>query len=117
VRCRRAIPARAANRVNLSVEVDDGILPGEPVRIVGIAFEAPLSRIALPLRGEMIPVELHNAYRHAYRQTTTAWHIHHEGRYTEDDLPFPSHLTDAQRRDALASVARWQQELAQLRGY
>lgn len=91
-------------------------LPGEPVRIVGIAFEAPLSRIALPLRGEVIPVELHNAYRRAYRQTTTAWHIHHEGRYTEDDLPFPSHLTEAQRRDALEAVARWQQELAQLRG-
>lgn len=90
-------------------------LPGEPVRVIGIAFEQPLSRIALPLRGEVIPVELHDAYAHAYRQSTTAWRIQHEGRYTEDDLPFPSSLTDAQRRSALEAVAHWQRELDRLR--
>lgn len=90
-------------------------LPGEAVRIIGISLEAPLSRFALPLRGVVIPVELHDAYSRAYRQTMTAWHIQHEGRYTEDDLPFPSSLTDDQRQNALQAVERWQQELAHLR--
>jgi hypothetical protein len=90
-------------------------LPGEAVRIIGIPFQAPLSRLAVPLRGTVIPVELHDAYSRAYRQTTTAWHIHHEGRYTEDDLPFPTVLTDSQRHEVLEAVERWQQELARLR--
>lgn len=90
-------------------------LPGEAVRIIGIPFEAPLSRFAVPLRGTVVPVELQDAYNHAYRQTTTAWHIQHEGRYTEDDLPFPTVLTDSQRREVLQAVERWQQELARLR--
>lgn len=58
-------------------------LPDDPVRIIGIFFEQALSRIALPLREEVVPVELHSAYQRAYRQTNIAWHIQHEGRYTK----------------------------------
>lgn len=90
-------------------------LPGESVRIIGIPFASALGRFAVPLRGSVIPVELQDAYTRAYQQTTTAWHIQHEGRYTEDDLPFPSSLTDDQRRESLQAVERWQQELARLR--
>jgi hypothetical protein len=85
-------------------------LPAEAVRIIGIAFEQPLSRIALPLRGNVIPVELHEAYTQAYKQTNTAWHIQHDKRYTETDLPFPTLLSEDQRRDVFGRVKVWKEE-------
>lgn len=92
-------------------------LPDEAVRIIGIRSDAPLSRLAVPLRGMVIPAELHDAYSHAYRQSTTAWHIQHENRYVEASLPFPSSFTDEERRDLLRAVEQWQQELARLSGH
>jgi hypothetical protein len=91
------------------------LLPGAAVRVAGIEWEQPLSRLALPLRGEAIAVELHDAYTRAYRQNTTAWHLDHDGHYTEDHLPFPSLLTSDQRAEALRTAAAWQAELERLR--
>jgi len=91
------------------------LLPGAAVRVVGVSWGQPLSRVALPLRNEVIPVELHDAYTRAYRQNTTAWHLHHDEHYTEDQLPFPSLLTAEQQREALAAVHTWQVELERLR--
>jgi hypothetical protein len=89
-------------------------LPDDGVRIINVEFEQSLSRIALPLRGEVVPVELHPVYQRAYQQTTSAWHIQHEGRYTEGDLPFPSLLTGEQRQAVLEVAQAWQAKLQQL---
>ncbi len=91
------------------------LLPGAAVRVAGVNWGRPLSRVALPLRQEVIGVELHEAYTSAYRQNTTAWHLHHDTRYTEDHLPFPTLLTAEQVREALAAVHTWQAELERLR--
>ncbi len=86
-------------------------LPGDGLRIVSIALENPLSRIALPLRGEVTAMELHTAYENAYRQLTTAWHIQHRTAYQESALPFSSLMTDAQRQAAIEAVKVWQEQL------
>lgn len=86
-------------------------LPGESVRIVEVAYQQTLKRIALPLRADVMAVELHEAYTQAYSRIVTAWHIEHEGRYTEADLPLPTTLTDEQRQAALESVERWRAAL------
>jgi uncharacterized protein DUF4058 len=92
------------------------LLPGAGVRVAGVQWGQPLSRIALPLRDAVVPVELHDAYTGAYRQNTTAWHLQHDSHYSEDQLPFPSLLTAEQRGEALAAVHTWQAELERLRG-
>jgi hypothetical protein len=89
-------------------------LPGELPRVIVSEFEQPLKRFALPLRAEVIPVELHQAYERAYQRFAIAGQIQNESRYNEGDLPFPSLLTSEQRRDALSTVAEWQQTLARL---
>jgi hypothetical protein len=88
-------------------------LPGDGLRIVSIPLENPLSRIALPLRGEVTAMELHTAYENAYRQLTTAWHIQHKNGYAESTLPFSSLLTDTQRQSALAAVKMWRENITQ----
>jgi hypothetical protein len=65
-------------------------------------------------RGDAIPVETQTTYDHAYHLAAIAGHIQHEGRYTEADLPFPSLLTDQQRKIALEQAQMWQQRLLQL---
>lgn len=90
-------------------------LPGIAVWVAGVNWGEALNPLALPLRGEAIKVELHEAYTHAYQQNTTAWHLHHDGHYTEDLLPFPSLLTSAQRLEALAAIQSWRTELERLR--
>jgi hypothetical protein len=90
-------------------------LPGDAVRVVTIDLGAALPRIALPLRGEVIPLALMDAYQHGYRQNTTAWHIDRDDGYGEDNLPFPSLLADAHRAEAIAAVAAWKSELTRLR--
>jgi hypothetical protein len=74
-------------------------------------FDKALKRIALPLRADVIAIELQAAYANAYAQTLTAWHIQHEGRYTESDLPFPSTLNDKQHPSITQKITAWQTEL------
>ncbi|MDX1991435.1 MAG: DUF4058 family protein [bacterium] len=85
------------------------------LRVIGVELDQPLPRVALPLRGEVIAVELQEIYERAYRKAKTAWRIQQDGAYGEANLPFPSTLTDDQRRDALDAVARWQAKAEQLR--
>lgn len=87
------------------------LMPGLGVRVIGILWGAALPRVALPLRAEVQAVELQEAYATAYRQTNLAWHIRHERRYTEDDLPFPTLLSGDERDAALAAVTQWDQAL------
>lgn len=84
-------------------------------RLVGVAFGEPLKRVALPLRAEVVPADLEDAYRLAYRQTSLAWHIHTETQYAENALPFPSLLTTAQRDTLLKRARTWQEKLSELR--
>jgi hypothetical protein len=89
-------------------------LPGDALRIVGIEFDKPLKPIALPLRGEVTAMALHDAYQQAYQQLTIAWHIQHETHYHEDKLPFASLMTDDQRHAALQAVKVWQESLSRM---
>lgn len=90
-------------------------LPGELPRVIISEFEERLKRFALPLRAEVIPVELHEAYERAYQRFAIAGQIQNEVRYNEGDLPFPSFLTSEQQREALSAVHTWQAELERLR--
>lgn len=90
-------------------------VPHQAIWVLGIEFNARLNRFALPLRGEVMPTELHQAYEQAYVRARLAWHIQHEGRYGEDHLPFPSLLTSEQRERLLKQVEVWKSELDRLK--
>lgn len=90
-------------------------LPGQTGRLIGINYAEPLKRVALPLRGEVIPMELQDAYDAAYRQASIAGQIYSDGGYTEDNLPFPTLLTEPQRREATQAVQAWIERLEQLK--
>lgn len=83
-------------------------------RLIGIAFGESLKRCALPLRQEVIPVELQDAYKHAYHQNSLAGHIQRETSYHEDALPFPSLFSPQQRQQLLQKIQTWQAELNRL---
>ena len=114
-------PTRSIKRLTLNATTRSAayhvaiFLPADAVRIVEIAFGDSLKRLALPLRADVVPVDVQEAYSRAYTGVTTAWHIQHEGRYTISELPFPSTLTDEQKESALETVQTWQQQLEQLR--
>lgn len=90
-------------------------LHDQPQRFIGMKFGEALKRCALPLRGEVVAVELQAAYDHAYRQTTLAGHILNETGYSEAVLPFPSLLPAEYRAAVLKAVGEWQNELTRLR--
>lgn len=85
-------------------------------RLVGMHIGQPLATIALPLRGEVLPVALQPLWTACYRSVHTAPNILQDHGYAPDRLPFPSLLTDAQRASALWAVAAWKTELERLRG-
>jgi hypothetical protein len=89
-------------------------LPGDSPRFIGLKVEQRLSRVALPLRKEAIPMELQAAYDYAYQQVVIAGQITSDKRYDEDFLPFPSLLTDTQRQSSLDAVNTWKTELERL---
>lgn len=103
-------PATQASPYHVAI-----FLPGSAVRIIEIQFEDSLKRLALPLRADVIPLELQSVYTTAYTDATTAWHIQHEARYTLSELPFPSTLSDAQKESAMQAVQAWQKQLEQAR--
>lgn len=90
-------------------------LPAQLTRVIEINFGEGLPRYALPLRGEVIPIETHLTYQQAYRFASIAAQIRKTGHYTEDHLPFPSLLTETQRREALQRIETWEKRLSQLR--
>lgn len=88
--------------------------PDESPRMIGMHYGEPLKRIALPLHGEVIGVDLQAAYDYGYQSNTAAAHLDHENFYEEHNLPFPSLLTQSQRHEALETVNRWRDELKRL---
>lgn len=89
-------------------------LPDADPRLIGMDFGRPLARVALPLRGEVVPVETQIVYASAYRAAMVAGQMRRDNFYTKRNLPFPSLMTPDQRGEALEMVARWQTELEQL---
>jgi hypothetical protein len=90
-------------------------LPQDSPRVIGIHYGEALKRMALPLRGEVIPLELQAAYDESYQMTSIPAQILDNDHYREDLLPFPTLLTEDQRREAWEKVTIWKQELARLR--
>lgn len=89
-------------------------LPARSPRIIGMDVDYPLKRIAIPLRGEVIGLELQSAYTDAYQLATIAGHIDHEGHYTADHLPYPTLLTETQKAIAIDLARTWKEALERL---
>jgi hypothetical protein len=89
-------------------------LPGYDPRLIGMDYGQALKRFALPLRGEVVPLELQAAYEHAYQLFAIAGQIDKYSSYAETELPFPSLLTDQQIAQALRAAAEWRAKLAEL---
>ena len=90
------------------------LLCDQSARLIGIDFGEALKRCAIPLRGEVVAVELQAAYDHAYQQTSIAGHIQTETQYRPDALPFPSLFTPEQHKIILNAVKNWQAQLKRL---
>lgn len=73
----------------------------------------PFKRIAIPLLGDAVALDLDKIYQQAYEGMGLANLMRVEGFYTSVKLPFPSLLTDAERDEALAAVAAWQDAIRQ----
>jgi hypothetical protein len=91
-------------------------IPNQMPRVVGMDYGDVLKRIALPLRQEVVPVDTQVAYDYAYQVARIAAQINDDDRYGEGFLPFPTQLTESQRREAIDTAAAWRAELDRLRG-
>jgi hypothetical protein len=83
---------------------------------IGMVLEDSLKTFALPLQSEILPVELDKIYRQAYIETSTPQQILRAKHYTEEHLPFPSLLSDEERKRVLAKVKAWQAALKEAEG-
>lgn len=90
-------------------------LPQASPRVVIMPYHEPLCRVALPLRGEVVPMELQSAYDNAYRDGVIAGNILKDKGYALAELPFPSLLTAVQQQQAITIVSRWYAELERLK--
>jgi hypothetical protein len=82
-------------------------LPSEPPRLVGIPLGMALKQLALPLRAEILPIDVQQAYTSAYRAVTIAPQIFDAGLYEENNLPFRSLFTADERRTTLDALLKW----------
>jgi hypothetical protein len=89
-------------------------IPNESPYFIEMEFRQAMKRVALPLRGEVIPVELRMNYDRAYQQVAAAAQMLNDNFYTEATLPFPSLLNDVQIREAVETVTKWREELKRL---
>ncbi len=89
-------------------------LPHDLPRVVGYDVMQPIKPFALPLRNEVLPVNLQMAYDAAYQRGALAGLILRETDYALDDLPFPSLLTEAQQQILRQAVQAWKTRLAEL---
>lgn len=89
-------------------------LPGEVPRTVIYDVLQPIKPFALPLRDEVLPVNVQMAYDRAYQRGALAGLILRETDYAAEDLPFPSLLTESQQQLMTQSVHTWKTELRKL---
>lgn len=85
------------------------------VDVIGWEYGQSLKSFALPLRNEVIPIDMQAVYQAAYQQASIAPQIEAAGGYIEASLPFPSLMTSEQRKTALEQVNRWQLKLTELK--
>jgi hypothetical protein len=90
-------------------------MPGENTHIIFNNLDEALKRCAIPLRNEVVGVDLQRAYNRGYQESLIAPQLENETNYHEEHLPFPSLLTDSQRESALAAVHDWHKTLEQLK--
>lgn len=89
-------------------------MPGELARIIPLALDEPLKKIALPLSDSVVVVELQDAYNKAYEITFIPVQIEDNHRYAPSHLPFRSLLADWEYQAILQAVTDWHEELARL---
>lgn len=91
------------------------LMPDKSARVIKLQYDEPLKRCALPLKQEVIGVELQEAYTHAYQEATLAPQMLDDGHYALEMLPFPSLLTEQQQHAAQIAVSDWHSALQRLR--
>jgi hypothetical protein len=89
-------------------------LPNHLPRVVVYDVLQPIKPFALPLRNEVLPVNLQHAYDTAYQRGALAGLILRETDYALEELPFPSLLTEVQQHTLMQSVQAWKTRLAEL---
>ncbi|MDX1990739.1 MAG: DUF4058 family protein [bacterium] len=89
-------------------------LPDDLPRLLLWAFEQAIKPFALPLRGEVLAVDVQRAYDLAYQQGAIASFVLNETDYDPEALLFPSLLTDEQKAALLEAVQQWKHELQAL---
>lgn len=88
-------------------------LANQTLRFIGMNWEKSLKRIALPEL--IVPMQLQDAYNHAYQVAGTAIHIDKETAYELENLPFPTLLPPEILKSAIRAVDTWHTELKRLR--
>jgi hypothetical protein len=89
-------------------------LPGERPYLWLTDLLQPMKPFALPLRSDVLPVNVQAAYDTAYRNALIAGHLDHHGYYTLDNLPFPTLLSAEHRTQVMQQVVAWQTQLRDL---
>lgn len=90
-------------------------IPDDAPRLISMPLHEAFKRVALPLRGQVIAIDLQPVYVQAYQRNSISLQIMNDQAYKLADIPFPSLLTAAERQLCLDAVSRWQIELARLR--
>ena len=85
-------------------------------RLIGIHYGTPLKRIAIPLRRQVIGLDMQPIYDRAYQEAIIASQLRFADAYKTDQLPFPSLLTEIQQQEVLKAVRNWLNKLNELRG-
>jgi hypothetical protein len=91
------------------------LLPTEAPYIVKMVYGEPLKRCALPLRQNVIGIDLQLAYAQAYREATLAAQMLEDKHYTLENLPFPALLSFAHQQAVMTAVNEWYIQLQALR--
>ncbi|MEO8609307.1 MAG: DUF4058 family protein [Chloroflexota bacterium] len=110
---KRLVLHKSVHRYSYHIAV---FLPGYDPRLIGMNYREAFKRFALPLRGEVIPLETQVAYDGAYQLLTVAAQLDHNKGYRDSEMPFPSLMTTEQHTEALRAVDVWSKELERLRG-
>lgn len=90
-------------------------IPDDRPRVVTVDLGEPVKRVAIPLRADVVGVDLQDAYGQAYIEAMIAMQIDSKGGYIPKHLPFPSLLTGEQRDQLLKQVKVWKSELDRLK--
>jgi Protein of unknown function (DUF4058) len=90
-------------------------LPYESARLIGVSLEERLKPFVLPLRHDGLAVDTHDGYIRAYRGVTACLQINKDLAYSVKEIPFPSLITDNERKTCMEAVEGWKAEVEHLR--